>query len=196
MLRVRDRASVRVELLRPTTRLPSLPERPTALPPAALMRGDDLLVDRAGQHHLDHLDGRAASVTRSPSTKFDLISSRSSMRADLRAAAMHHDRVRCRSASAARCRGRSSRRRSARPWRGRHISRRRSARRSAGCRAAPRQHLGLGMDRSDHIRHALGASGRFRRLGSGPFLGLCLGRLGFAHLALIAAARQRGQAIG
>jgi hypothetical protein len=70
--------------------LPSLPQRPIALPPSALI-ADDLLVDRAGEHHLDDLDGRL-SVTRSPArTRLD--AELVEHRADLRPAAVHDDRV-------------------------------------------------------------------------------------------------------
>ena len=53
---------------------------------------DDLLVDRAGQHHLDDLDGRrvgdaqAAGELRLDAEPLEHL-------ADLRAAAMHHDRI-------------------------------------------------------------------------------------------------------
>ena len=38
---------------------PSLPDSPTAQPPAALIAATSCFVDRAGQHHLDDLHGLA-----------------------------------------------------------------------------------------------------------------------------------------
>ena len=43
-------------------RSPSLPERPMAVPPAALMAVTICLLMVPAQHHLDHLDGRWESV--------------------------------------------------------------------------------------------------------------------------------------
>ena len=53
---------------------------------------DDLLVDRAGQHHLDDLDGRVVGDAQ-PGGEFRLDAEALEHRRDLRAAAMHHDRI-------------------------------------------------------------------------------------------------------
>src|SRR5581483_8434020 len=80
--------TVRVTL-RAVTMLPSLPHRPMALPPAALI-ADDLLVDRAGQHHLDDLDGLGVGDAQ-PGGEFRLDAQFLQHVADLRPAAMDDD---------------------------------------------------------------------------------------------------------
>ena len=54
--------------------------------------GDDLLVDRAGQHHLDHLD-RLPVGDAQAAFELALDVEPLQQQADLRAAAMHHDRI-------------------------------------------------------------------------------------------------------
>ena len=54
--------------------------------------GDDLLVDRAGQHHLHHLDGLPVGDAQA-ALEFRADVEPLEQGADLRAAAMHHDRV-------------------------------------------------------------------------------------------------------
>jgi hypothetical protein len=54
--------------------------------------GDDLFVDGAGEHHLDHLDRLPVGDTQAP-LEFRLDVQPLEQGADLRTAAMHHDRV-------------------------------------------------------------------------------------------------------
>src|ERR1700736_5769807 len=76
-------------ILRASTILPSLPDRPTA---RSVDEADDLLIDGAGQHHLDDLDrGRVGDAQ--PGRKFRLDAQPVEHVADLRPAAMHDDRV-------------------------------------------------------------------------------------------------------
>ena len=113
--------------------LAAQPDRPLAL---GVDQRHDLLVDRAGQHHLDDLDRLLVGDAQAAlELRFD--AHLGQHRADLRPAAMHDDRIDAgllEQRDVAReglCRARR------RPWRGRHISRRRSCSRSAACRAAP-----------------------------------------------------------
>ena len=53
---------------------------------------DDLLVDRAGQHHLDDLDGRRIGDAQA-ARELRLDAEPVQHRRDLRAAAMHHHRI-------------------------------------------------------------------------------------------------------
>ena len=121
----------------PCTMLPSLPDRPTALPPASLMKPTIcLLIEPAST--ISTISMVLASVMRRPPANSRLDAEPLEHLADLRAAAMHHHRIDARSAPSARCRGRSRAPSPPRPWRGRRISPRRSPRRSAACAAAPR----------------------------------------------------------
>ena len=86
----RDRVR-RGELLR-DHQVPSLPDRPQAWPPAALIALTICLLIDAGQHHFDHLDGGCIGDAQAAGNSL-LMSSRSSMRADLRPAAMHDHRL-------------------------------------------------------------------------------------------------------
>jgi hypothetical protein len=71
--------------------LPSLPHRPIAHSPSALI-SDDLLVDRAGQHHLDDLDRLLVGDAQAAlELRFDAHLGQHG--ADLRAAAMDDDRI-------------------------------------------------------------------------------------------------------
>ena len=64
-------------------------DRPAAL---GVDEADDLLVDRAGEHHLDDLDGRLVGDAQAGG-KLRLDAELFQHGADLRAAAMHDDRV-------------------------------------------------------------------------------------------------------
>ena len=73
------------------TMLPSLPERPTALPPSALIAMTiSLLIDPAST--ISTTSTVCLSVTRRPARNSDLMPRRVEHLADLRPAAMHHDR--------------------------------------------------------------------------------------------------------
>lgn len=75
-----------------TTMLPSLPDRPTARPPAALMAVTMCLLIEPVRT-ISTTSTAASSVTRKPSMKRDWISSFLSMAPILAAAAMHHHRI-------------------------------------------------------------------------------------------------------
>ena len=72
--------------------LPSLPQRPTALPPSAPIQPTIcLLIEPAST--ISTTSTVASSVTRRPAWNSDLMPSLASMRADLRPAAVHDDRL-------------------------------------------------------------------------------------------------------
>ena len=103
-MRSRVTGSIRLRSTRSwrSTMFPSLPETPTARPPARVDPGDDLLVDGAGQNHLDDFHrgfvGNAQAVDECGG---DVAASSASRRsADLRHAPRPDQ---CRSASSARC---------------------------------------------------------------------------------------------
>ena len=92
--------------LRARIRSASLPDRPTARPPALLIARDDLLVDRARQHHLDDLDRGAVGDAQPVDERALDLQPLQHLR---RSAARRHGRRSgsCRPASAARCRRRT-----------------------------------------------------------------------------------------
>ena len=83
--------TVRVTL-RAVTMLPSLPHSPIGLAAGGVDVADDLLVDRAGQHHLDDLDGRLVGDAQAVD-EFRLDAELLEHGRDLRAAAVHHHRI-------------------------------------------------------------------------------------------------------
>ena len=87
-IRIRDRRTVRVTL-RACTMLPSLPHSPIGLAAGGVDVADDLLVDRAGQHHFDDLDGSGIGNAQAVD-EFRLDAELLEHGRDLRAAAMHH----------------------------------------------------------------------------------------------------------
>ena len=74
------------------TMLPSLPHRPMARPPSPLMKPTICLLIEPGQHHLDDLDGRLVGDAQAR-RELALDAEALEHGADLRAAAVHHDRV-------------------------------------------------------------------------------------------------------
>ena len=82
-------------ILRAIIRLASLPEMPTALPPCRLMAVTMSLLMRPGQHHLDHFDG---GLVGDPQAVHELALELQPLQhaGDLRAAAVHDDRVHAR----------------------------------------------------------------------------------------------------
>ena len=84
-------AAARVTL-RAITMLPSLPHRPIARPPCGVDRADDLLVDRAGEHHLDDLDRRLVGDAQAGG-ELRLDAELVEHRADLRPAAVDDHRI-------------------------------------------------------------------------------------------------------
>ena len=70
----------------------SLPDRPTACAARGVDRGHDLLVDAAGEHHLDDLDRRRIGHPQ-PLDELALDLEAIEHRLDLRPAAVDHDRV-------------------------------------------------------------------------------------------------------
>ena len=116
---------------------------------------DDLLVDRAREHHLDDLDGGGIGDAQ-PAGELRLDAEPLEHLADLRPAAVHHHRIDARSAPSARCRGRSFARAPPRPWRGRRISPPRSPRRSAACGAAlPSRTWAMSCGRQGHSENSV-----------------------------------------
>ena len=72
--------------------LPSLPHSPIGLAAGGVDEADDLLVDRAGQHHLDDFDGRGVGDAQAGG-EFRLDAELLQHGPDLRPAAMHHHRI-------------------------------------------------------------------------------------------------------
>ena len=71
---------------------PSCPVSPTALPPCWLMQVDDVLVDLAAEHHLDHVHGLVVGDAHALD-ELALLADALQQLVDLRAAAVHHHRI-------------------------------------------------------------------------------------------------------
>ena len=116
----------------------SSPDRPTASGPCTLIADDDVAVDLADEHHAGDVERLGVGDPQAVAELGLLAEPRHEL-ADLRAAAVHDDRLEPDRRAAARRPRRRPGRAPGRPWRCRRTSRRPPRPGSAGCTAAPRR---------------------------------------------------------